>query len=131
MSAALGFTFDFSDDMRMLNTFRSHQVIDWARDQGRAHGMALAQFGAFFTRREDVNDPTVLAAVTDGIGLDGMAVPTTLENEVRAYIVREQEHIWSSCGVTGARAAMILQGEHLVSGAQDGEACRSLPVAPK
>ena len=28
MGAALGFTFNYADDMRMVNTFRAHQLID-------------------------------------------------------------------------------------------------------
>ncbi|WP_370161434.1 DsbA family oxidoreductase, partial [Limimaricola soesokkakensis] len=51
MGAALGFTFDYADDMRMVNTFRAHRLIDWATEQGRGHEMNLALFEAFFTRR--------------------------------------------------------------------------------
>lgn len=63
MGAALGFTFNYADDMRMYNTFRAHQLIDWAEEQGKAHEVKLALFAAFFSRREDVSSIDVLAGV--------------------------------------------------------------------
>ena len=73
MGAALDFTFNYADEMRMWNTFRAHQLIDWAEDQGRAHDIKLALFEAFFTRRENVSDVHVLADVAAGVGLDPKA----------------------------------------------------------
>ena len=70
MGAALGFTFRYADDMRMVNTFRAHQLIDWAEYQGLAHEAKLALFEAFFTRRENLNEPNVLGDVAQSIGLD-------------------------------------------------------------
>ena len=37
MGAALGFTFNYADDMRMYNTFKAHQLIDWAEGHGKSH----------------------------------------------------------------------------------------------
>ena len=88
MGAALGFTFNYADDMRMVNTFRAHQLIDWAEDQGRAHDMKLALFAAFFTRREDLNNVDVLADVAASIGLDRDTACAMLESGERAESVR-------------------------------------------
>lgn len=120
MGAALGFTFDYADDMRMVNTFRAHQLIDWAGDHGRAHEMTLALFAAFFTRRENLDDPTVLAAVAEDIGLDGTAALAILERGDRTRIVRQKERSWTSRGVSGV-PAMVFQRQHLVAGAQGEE----------
>ena len=46
MGAALGFEFNYADDMRMVNTFRAHQLIDWAEDQGKGHAAKMALFAA-------------------------------------------------------------------------------------
>ena len=117
MGAALGFEFNYADDMRMVNTFRAHQLIDWAEDQGRAHDMQLALFGAFFSRRENLNDETVLAEIAASIGLDREAASSMLANGERADLVREKEQFWTSRGVTGV-PAMVFDREHLVTGAQ-------------
>lgn len=120
MGAALGFTFNYADDMRMVNTFRAHQLIDWAEDQDRAHDMKLALFAAFFTRREDLNNVVVLADVAASIGLARDTAFAMLDSGERADSVRENERFWSSRGITGV-PAMIFNRQHLVTGAQGEE----------
>ena len=120
MGAALGFEFNYADDMWMVNTFRAHQLIDFAEDQGRAHDMKLALFAAFFTRREDLNNVDVLADVAASIGLDRDTARAMLNSEERAQTVREKEQFWTSRGVTGV-PAMIFNRQHLVTGAQGEE----------
>lgn len=120
MGAALGFTFNYADDMRMYNTFRAHQLIGWAEEQGKAHEVKLALFAAYFTRREDVSSIEVLAGVAAAMGLDGDAARAMLDSGERAEQVREREQFWTSRGVRGV-PAMIFERQHLVSGAQGEE----------
>lgn len=120
MGAALGFTFNYAEDMRMVNTFRAHQLIDWAEDQGRAHDMQLALFAAFFTRREDLNNVDVLADVAASVGLNRDTARAMLDSGARAESVRKKEWFWTSRGVTGV-PAMIFNRQHLVTGAQGEE----------
>ncbi|MEM7746442.1 MAG: DsbA family oxidoreductase [Pseudomonadota bacterium] len=120
MGAAFGFTFNYADDMRMVNTFHAHQLIDWAEDQGRAHELKQALFAAFFTRRENLNNPAVLCAVAESVGLDRAAALEVLESGERAVPVRQKQAFWTSRGVTGV-PAMIFQRQHLVAGAQGEE----------
>ena len=44
---SLGFTFDYFDGMRMVNTFRAHQLLHWASEQGRQTELKLALFELF------------------------------------------------------------------------------------
>lgn len=120
LGAALGFTFNYADDMRMWNTFRAHQLIDWAGDHGKGHDVKMALFAAFFTERCNVSDMDVLAEVAAFVGLDRDAARTVLEHGDRAAVVREKERFWTSRGITGV-PAMVFQRQHLVVGAQ-GEA---------
>ncbi|MGV6802858.1 MAG: DsbA family oxidoreductase [Ruegeria sp.] len=117
MGAALGFTFNYADDMRMYNTFRAHQLIDWAEEQGKAHEAKLALFAAFFTLRKNVADIDVLVEVAGQIGLDRDAARAMLDSGERAEKVREKEQFWTSRGVQGV-PAMIFERQHLVTGAQ-------------
>ncbi|MEL7013745.1 MAG: DsbA family oxidoreductase [Pseudomonadota bacterium] len=120
MGAALGFTFNYADDMRMVNTFRAHQLITWAADHGKAHEAKLVLFRAFFTRRENLNDPKVLVAAAGEIGLDEAAAREMLDEGRYARQVRQEEQFWTSRGVTGV-PAMIFDQQHLVTGAQGDE----------
>ncbi|WP_424970165.1 DsbA family oxidoreductase [Dinoroseobacter sp. S76] len=120
LGEALGFAFNYADDMRMVNTFRAHQLVDWAKDYGKAHDAQLALFGAFFTRREDLNDPEVLVGVAAEIGLDPEEARRVVATGARAKAVRDHQLIWTSRGVTGV-PAMVFDRQHLVTGAQGEE----------
>ncbi|MEQ8349506.1 MAG: DsbA family oxidoreductase [Sneathiellaceae bacterium] len=117
IGAELGFTFAYTDDMRMVNTFRAHQAIDWAETQGRAHDMKQALFTAFFTDRRDISDIEVLVETAAGLGLDGTALRQALDAGSFAGIVREKEEFWTSRGLSGV-PAMVFDRQHLVTGAQ-------------
>lgn len=116
----LGFTFDFADDMRMVNTFRAHQLIDWAQDHGKGHAANMALMRAYFGQRADLNDPAVLVAVAQEIGLDAENARAMLESGDKADRVRQKEQFWTSRGVSGV-PAMIFARQHLVTGAQGEE----------
>lgn len=117
MGAALGFKFNYADDMRMYNTFRAHQLIDWATELGKGHEMKQALFAAFFTRREDVSDMQVLADAAAGIGLNRASALAMLQSGDRADSVRQKEQFWIRQGVQ-AVPAMVFNQRHLVTGAQ-------------
>ncbi|MDW3205334.1 MAG: DsbA family oxidoreductase [Alphaproteobacteria bacterium] len=120
LGAELGFTFNYADDMRMVNTFRAHQLLHWAGEQGRKHDLKLALFASFFGRREDLNDIQVLVAVAASIGLDTSEAEMILTDRRFASTVREQEQFWQVRGIQGV-PAMIFNEEHLVSGAQGAD----------
>ena len=120
MGAKLGFEFAYSDDMRMVNTHRAHQLIDWAQEHGLGHEAVMALMRAFFTRREDLNDPAVLGEVAGEVGLDAAAAQAMLTEDGRAETVRAKERFWTERGITGV-PAMIFERRHLVTGAR-GEA---------
>ncbi|MGR3630997.1 MAG: DsbA family oxidoreductase [Limimaricola soesokkakensis] len=120
LGGALGFTFDYADDMRMVNTFRAHRLIDWATEQGRGHETNLALFEAFFTRRENLNDPEVLVALAAGLGFDRDVARVAIEDEARSELVRRKQGFWTAQGISGV-PAMVFERQHLVTGAQGEE----------
>lgn len=117
IGAELGFEFDYFDEMRMLNTFAAHQLIDWAEDFGRAHQTKLALFRAFFSQREDVSDHGTLVRIAKGSGLDGSKAHRILHSGDRSKRVRERQSHWIERGLQGV-PAMVFGGDRLVVGAQ-------------
>ncbi|NRA30326.1 MAG: DsbA family oxidoreductase [Parvularculaceae bacterium] len=117
LGAELGFTFNYADDMRMFNTFRAHQLVDWAETQGKSHDTKMALFEAFFTHRQDVSDFDELARVAASVGLDEGAARGILESGERAQSVREKQSLWLERGIQGV-PTMVFQGRHAVTGAQ-------------
>lgn len=120
MGAELGFTFNYADDMKMVNTFRAHQLLHWAGTQGREHELKMALFEAFFTHRHDVNDPEVLADIAKSIGLDRNEALAVLRDARFADAVRDAERLWINRGIQGV-PAMVFNRKYLVTGAQGVE----------
>ena len=120
LGADLGFTFDYADDMRMVNTFRAHQLLHWAATLDRQHQLKLALFDTFFTERKDVNDPEVLADMAAAIGLDRAEALTVMADTRFAEHVRKHEAFWTSRGVDGV-PTMLFDGQQALVGAQGAE----------
>jgi len=120
MGAELGFTFNYADDMKMVNTFRAHQLLHWAGTQGREHDLKMALFAAFFTHQKNVNDPDVLADVAASVGLDRDEALAVLRDARFANEVRDAERLWINRGIQGV-PAMVFNQKYLVTGAQGTE----------
>lgn len=116
----IGFAFAFAEDQRMWNTFRAHQLIDWAEGQGRAHDMKLALLTAYFAQGRNVDDLDVLVDVAEGIGLDADQARQALDGGSQADQVRGKQRFWTQQGITGVPAMVFLR-QHLVTGAQGTE----------
>lgn len=116
----VGIDFRYSDDMRMVNTFAAHQLLDWAFEQNLQHPLKLALFHAYFTEGRDVSDIDVLADVAQSVGLDPAEARRIVESGTRAAETREKLNTWIENGITGV-PAMIFGGKYLVTGAQGVE----------
>jgi predicted DsbA family dithiol-disulfide isomerase len=114
------FAFNFTDDMRMHNTFNVHQLLHWANQQGRMHDLKQALFVAHFTHSRNLSDNTVLADVAAEIGLDRSEALTILADQRFASDVRIAEKTWVSKGISGV-PAVIFDHRHLITGAQGVE----------
>ncbi|MCL4676402.1 MAG: DsbA family oxidoreductase [Pararhodobacter sp.] len=120
LGAALGFDFDFADDMRMHNTFSAHQLLHWADEQGKKHDLKLALFTAHFTNRRNLSDTAVLADIAGETGLDRDEALSVLQDQRFAKTVRDAETFWRRQGIQGV-PAMVFDRQHLVTGAQGVE----------
>ncbi len=117
---ALGFAFHFSEDMRMHNTFMTHQLLHWADTQDRRHDLKMALFTAHFTDRRDLSDAAVLADIAGEIGLDRDEALAVLDDKRFADDVRSAERFWQQQGISGV-PAVVFDRKHLVTGAQGVE----------
>ena len=116
----LGIAIRFSEDSRIVNTFRAHQLLDLAAEQGLQTTLQLALFEAYFGAGRDVSDIEVLVDVATQAGLDPDVARTTVETDARLGVVRQKQKVWTSQGVTGV-PAMVFDQRYLVTGAQGTE----------
>ena len=113
----LDFMFSFADDMRMHNTFNTHQLLHWAALQGHGDDLKQTLFVAHFTNRRDLSNTVVLADIASEIGLDRAEAEAILVDQRFADAVRAEEKFWAQQGINGV-PAMIFDRQHLVTGAQ-------------
>lgn len=121
VGADLGFIFNFSEETRLMNTFKAHQLIDWASDQDLGQEVTLETFKAYFTNGENLEDHDVLVAAAAKAGLDPVSARTALQSESNAESVKAKEEFAKSRGVSGV-PTMIFEHKHMVSGAQGADA---------
>ena len=118
LGKAVGFHFDYFDGMRVVNTFRAHQLLHWARDSGLQTRLQLVLFRYFFSERQDVSDPQVLVRAASEAGLPSDEARTVLEDARFAKPVREAQRRWLERDVT-AVPSFFFEGSYPVPGAQD------------
>ena len=117
VGSEVDFDFNFTDELRMHNTFNLHQLLHWAEQQGRTHELKQALFTAHFTDNRNLSDITVLADFASEIGLNREEALAVLEDQRFANDVREIEQHWQRQGIQSV-PAIIFNEQHLVSGAQ-------------
>jgi predicted DsbA family dithiol-disulfide isomerase len=117
LGSELGFEFRFSDDSRMVNTFKAHQLIHWAGPEGKEHPLKMALFEAYFRDGKDLNNNEILADIAGGIGLDRDEALKVLNENRFAEDIRQEEEFWRQNGIQGV-PAVIFDRRHLITGAQ-------------
>lgn len=120
LGESLGFTFDYFDEMRMVNTFRAHQLLHWAEKQGRQTELKLELFDAFFSLRQNVSDDKVLADVAGRAGLPVTEALAVAQSGRYAQAVREEQQIWLDKEVHAVPTFLFNQ-KYMVPGAQEAE----------
>jgi predicted DsbA family dithiol-disulfide isomerase len=121
----LAFTFNFNDGFRMHNTFNTHQLLHWANEQDRKHGLKQALFTAHFTDGRNLSDTDVLVDIAAEIGLDRDEATAVLADQRFASDVRQEQEFWTKQGISGV-PAVVFDQKHLVTGAQGVENYKSM-----
>ena len=118
LGAELGFQFRFSDDLKIYNTFKAHQLLSFAEQHQSQSALVLALFKAYFTENRDISNQDVLLELIAGVGLDTEMARLVLEEDRFASEVKEQEVFWQQKGIHSV-PAIIFDQQDLISGAQE------------
>ncbi len=117
LGADQGFEFAFTDDLRMYNTFNTHQLLHWADGFNKKHALKQALFSAHFTDHRDLSDNNVLADIAAENGLEHAEALAVLADQRFASEVRTAQQYWMQNGIRGV-PAVVFNNRHLVTGAQ-------------
>ncbi len=117
VGAELGFTFDYFDDMKIVNTRDAHILLDYAKEYGKQTDLKMRLVTAFFSERKDVSDRNVLLQELKSIGLNTEKAMERLDNDDASYEVQSKESYWQSVGVSSV-PTMVFNNTSALTGAQ-------------
>ena len=118
--AEVGFTFGAGGRSRIYNTFDAHRLLHWAGSQAKQRALNVALLEAYFTHDRNPSSHEVLAAVAGSVGLDSARACEILSGDEFSTEVRERERYYTARGIQSV-PAIIIDGRHLISGAQPVE----------
>lgn len=121
----VGFTFNFFEKMKIVNTRDAHILLEYAYQFGLQTELKLRLFKAAFTDQKDVSDRSVLLDEVAQLGLDVQQATIHLQDKQYRDEVLEQEQYWQSLGIT-AVPAVVFNRESAMAGAQPVEAYKQV-----
>jgi len=115
-----GYTFNFTEETRVYNTFDAHRLLYWAKEFGLQTQLKLALFDLNFKRGGNLSSHEALLACVEDVGLDRDAAKEVLTRPLYSDEVRA-EIDWVHKKDIHSVPTFIFNDEHLVSGGQSKE----------
>ena len=115
-----GIDFQFDRIEKTPNTLNSHRLIRWAESAGCQDLIVSLLFEAYFELGQDIGDKDVLESIAKDAGMDISIVHDLLQSEADMDLVRREDKLARTMGVSGVPTFLYNQKFVLV-GAQDPE----------
>ncbi|MFD2166954.1 DsbA family oxidoreductase [Thalassotalea euphylliae] len=123
--AEYGFTFNYFDGMKIVNTLDAHLLLDLAHQLGKQTEMKMRLFSAFFTEQKDVSDREVLLTEAESVGIERGLVEQTWADDTALERVKSLELQWQQMGVSGV-PTVVFNRKTGLTGAQPQEAFKQV-----
>jgi predicted DsbA family dithiol-disulfide isomerase len=115
--AELGFTFDYFDEMRMVNTLDAHILLEYAKAYNKQTELKMTLTKAFFSERKDVSNRVVLRQALIEVGLNAEEAMAKLDNDDARYEVKTNQEYWKSLGINSV-PTIVFNRKSGIAGAQ-------------
>lgn len=112
-----GFEFQFSEQMRMINSFDCHRLLTWAKSFGKQTDLKLALFKAHFTDNLPLNEQKILLDIIESVGLDAQQAKELLDGDDLKQTVREEQNKMHQMGISSV-PTFIINDKYAISGGQ-------------
>ena len=116
--AGLEYRFDL---LKHTNTVKAHELLHFAKENGRQAELAERFMSAYFTQGRHLGREDELVALAGDVGLDPDAARDALRTERYLPAVRADQAQASAYGINGV-PFFVIDGKYGVSGAQPAEA---------
>ena len=116
--AGLEYRFDL---LKHTNTVKAHELLHFAKEQGRQHELAERLMSAYFTEGRHLGREDELVELATDAGLDADAAREALRSGRFLDAVRADQAQATAYGINGV-PFFVIDGQYGVSGAQPPEA---------
>lgn len=120
IAAEAGLTYHM-DDVKHTSTVKAHELLHFAKENGRQHELAERLMSAYFTEGRHLGREDELVALATDAGLDADAAREALRSRRYLDAVRADQAQAQAYGITGV-PFFVIDGTYGVSGAQPAEA---------
>lgn len=119
IASSVGLDYDF-DNLKHTNTVKAHELLHFAKANGKQLELAERLFRAYFIEGRHVGRVEDLADLAAEVGLDRDAALHALESEQYLQDVRADQATAGEYGINGV-PFFVIDGKYGVSGAQDAQ----------
>jgi predicted DsbA family dithiol-disulfide isomerase len=113
----LGFKFDYFSEMKMVNTFDAHILLDYAKSFGKQTELKMRLTTAFFSERKNVSDRSILTQILQDVGLNAEEGLAKLDEEEARYEIRSKQGYWKNLGINSV-PTVVFNRKSAITGAQ-------------
>lgn len=113
----VGFSFDYFDEMKMVNTKKAHLLLQYAKSFEKQTELKMALFTAFFGQRKDISDVGILREIIESIGLDADEAMNYLNDTAALGSLNKEQEYWRNLGIRSVPTVVFNMSEAM-TGAQ-------------
>ncbi len=116
-------SFTFAEREFLWNSFNCHRLLYWAEQEYSAATqweLKRALMQAYQGEGRDINQPDVVLAIVDHVGLNKNRAMEILAGDEFVQAVRNLQQEWINAGIS-AVPSVVINRQHLLQGAQTVE----------
>ncbi|SNR16777.1 DsbA family oxidoreductase [Tenacibaculum jejuense] len=115
--ANVDFKFDFYENMKIVNTFDAHVLLEYAKQFGKQTELKMRLTTAYFSERKDVSKQEVLKQALLDVGLNAEEALAKLNDDDARFEVQRNKQHWQNLGVRSV-PTIVFDRKEAVTGAQ-------------
>jgi len=120
-----GFTFNFTDESRVVSTRDAHTLLDYLSGSDEQTEFKERLFKAFFTEQKDISSREVLEQELRNIGVKIPNLPKVLDDQDTQNRIASKASHWIALGISTV-PTMIINNETIVNGSRSVEAYKQI-----
>jgi len=120
-----GFTFNFTDESRVVNSRDAHALLDYLKGSNKQTEFKARLFEVYFTEQKDISDRKLLEQELKDIGVMISNLSKVLDNQATQERIASKASHWVTLGISSV-PAMIFNNEILVNGSRSVEAYKQI-----